>query len=187
MNRLLFCCFVIAGCLLLGTSRVCAQIQVTHFQEHEVKKGETAATIATKYHLDLNDFLLLNDFPEDIKLNPGTVVLIREIKGEEINLNDTTEDVHVSGYRPTKPIIDLAPPPVPVKKEEPKASTKQIEYGPHGTVYHVSTNGYHVVEKNQTCYRIALIYGLNLDYLQELNNLSNYTIKVGQRLRVRRD
>ena len=53
-----------------------------------------------------------------------------------------------------------------------------------GTKYKVAESGYHTVEKGQTFYRIALIYGLSVDELKALNNLSNTTISVGQKLRV---
>jgi LysM repeat protein len=42
-----------------------------------------------------------------------------------------------------------------------------------------------VVEKGQTFYRIALIYGLTIDQLKALNNMSNTNIAVGQKLKVR--
>lgn len=177
---------IISAALIAGVLVVQAQIQVTHFQQHSVQKGETARTIAAKYNIDFTDFILLNDFPEDVKLPTGTIVLIRELKESEIDFSDTT--IQVSGFKPTEPVINLAPEPVKEtpKKAEPKVAKQSIVYGPNRTCYIVSQNGYHVVEKNQTCYRIALIYNINLDYLMELNNLSSYIIEIGQKLKVRK-
>ena len=56
--------------------------------------------------------------------------------------------------------------------------------GPHGEVYNVSKTGYHIVGKGQTFYRIALIYGLSVEELKQLNGMSNTNISVGQKLKV---
>ena len=84
--------------------------------------------------------------------------------------------------------------PAPVKEvakaEEkfvvPPPSTKAIEVGPHGIKYNVSKTGYHTVERGQTFFRIALIYGLSVGELQKLNNLPNTSIELGQKLKVRK-
>jgi len=169
-----------------------AQETMVHFQQHTVKQGETVESITQQYNIDQMDFLLLNDFPTTINLQPGTVVLIKIINDEEFEQLAAIDMSSVSGFRQSKQVIDLAPStakkpePIPVvPKREP--STKDIEYGPRGTTYHVSRNGYHIVEKDQTCYRIAIIYGLNLEFLLELNNLHSYLIIPGQKLRVSRD
>lgn len=195
MISFIFRSIVISSLVLFSTLATQAQIQVTHFQQHSVEKGETAKTIAAKYNIDFIDFILLNDFPADVKLPTGTIVLIREIKEDELDkqLSGTTtdeadtskpkEEIQVSGLKPGKPVVNLAPEPV---KTEPKVAKQNIVYGPNRTRYIISQNGYHIVEKNQTCYRIALIYEINLDYLMELNNLSSYTIEIGQKLKVRK-
>lgn len=71
-----------------------------------------------------------------------------------------------------------APPPAP-------AAPKSTQTGPNGAKYVVSDNNYHIVQKGQTFYRIALIYGLTVDQLKQLNNMSNTNISVGQKLRVK--
>lgn len=68
----------------------------------------------------------------------------------------------------------------------PAASTKAVEIGPHGTKYKVESSGYHTVERGQTFYRIALIYGLTVDELKELNGMNNTTIEIGQKLKVKK-
>src|ERR1043165_4064772 len=182
-----------------------AQEMMVHFQQHTVKDGETVESITQQYNIDQMDFLLLNDFPTTINLQPGTVVLIKIINDEEFDQLALADPSSVSGFHESKPIVDLSPPtdkktePKPVVEQEPepepqpepapavanrKRSTNDIEYGPRGTAYHVSRTAYHVVELNQTCYRIALIYGMNLEYLMELKNMHSYLIFPGQQLRV---
>ncbi len=71
------------------------------------------------------------------------------------------------------------------KTAPPPAPAKSTQTGPGGTKYVVSEGNYHIVEKGQTFYRIALIYGLTVDKLKELNDMTNTTISVGQKLRVK--
>ena len=44
---------------------------------------------------------------------------------------------------------------------------------------------YHTVKPGQTVYRVALLNKTTVGEVMRLNNLRNYTIEVGQRLRVR--
>lgn len=66
------------------------------------------------------------------------------------------------------------------------ASTKAVEIGPGGTKYNVSKGEYHVVAKGQTFFRIALIYGLTVEELKEINGLTSTTVEIGQQLKVRK-
>ncbi len=66
------------------------------------------------------------------------------------------------------------------------ASTKAVEIGPGGTKYNVTKGEYHVVAKGQTFFRIALIYGLTVEELKEINGLTSTTVEIGQRLKVRK-
>jgi LysM repeat protein len=68
----------------------------------------------------------------------------------------------------------------------PPPSTKAVEIGPRGVVYNVSKGEYHTVAKGQTFFRVALIYGMSVDELKELNGLENTTIEIGQKLKVRK-
>lgn len=177
---------IFISCFFIATTAG-AQVQVTHFQQHSVANGETAASICTMYKLDLTDFLLLNDFPKDVKLKPGTVVLVRELKEDDVKPEEIQAPSPVSGFRESRPVINLSPEPYTVTtNEKPVASTRDYEYGPHGTIYRVSKTGYHQVERKHTCFRIALIYGLTLEELMQLNGLSDYNIRIGQRLKVKK-
>lgn len=225
------------------------QVVYTRYQKHEVQAGETAAQIAKKYNLALTDFCLLNDYPENIRLKEGTIVLIRALAPGEMEVEENlpakkerkivrTEDA-ITYEEPVekktetktttttttreKTVVKEESAPVekteknepaktttvvksePVKttttttttvKSQPAvveekpgitpASTKAVEVGPGGTKYNVSQSDYHVVAKGQTFYRIALIYGLTVQELQEINGLSNTTIEIGQKLKVRK-
>lgn len=49
----------------------------------------------------------------------------------------------------------------------------------------VSNNGYHIVQQDETVYSIARAYGTTPQKLSELNNLKNYQITVGKKLKVK--
>jgi LysM repeat protein len=44
---------------------------------------------------------------------------------------------------------------------------------------------YHTVEKGDTLYNISRRYGITVDMLKQLNNMTDNNIKIGQQLRVK--
>lgn len=196
-----------------------AQERLPQFLKHTVKQGENVNTITQKYGIKQQDFCLINDFPSDVKLSTGQVVLIRKLKdGEQAPMeeapvtrkavvkadaepNETaTRAASASAPEPERTETKAAPTRTTSTRTEtttasaapatatsrPVASTKAVEVAPNGTEYKVTQSEYHIVEKGQTFYRVALIYGLTVDELKALNNLSNTTIAVGQKLRVKK-
>lgn len=194
--------------LLVGTfvavSLLNAQEAIPQFLKHNVKTGETLTTIANKYRVNKKDILLLNDFPPDKKVAEGDIVLIRTLTEKEALEMDKTiyaqpskkapkyvPEPETSEEEPAKPAPSKTtkqPVAAPVQKTNsaPVASSGAVEVGPGGTKYAVGNSGYHVVEKGQTFYRIALIYGLSVEELKQINNMSNLNISVGQKLKVKR-
>jgi len=185
------------------------------FQKYIVKEGETPGYIAEKFNIKKKDFLMLNNFPSNITLKPGEEVLIRQLKEGEKSVEEGGSGGQYSANNGSntnfvitdedEPASKPAAKPAPVKKSSgasssanpPPAETsaaspppapappKSTQTGPNGTKYVVSENSYHIVEKGQTFYRIALIYGLTVDQLKQLNNMTNTNISVGQKLRVK--
>ena len=66
----------------------------------------------------------------------------------------------------------------PQKKTVSKAAKKPSPLPPSGEVR------YHTVQPEENLYRISIKYNLSVDKIKELNNLSNNTIKTGQKLRI---
>lgn len=183
-----------------------AQERLPQFLKHKVKPGETITSIAELYNVNRTDLLLLNDFPEEVLLTTNQIILIRVLEpGEEAPPlpPDYKESKPVSAQKKTETVADKKPMPTATKQEQPAevkkelpvaaaekpkpaASTSAPTVGPDGTVYKVTDSEYHIVEKGQTFYRIALIYGLTLDELKALNGLTSTTVSVGQKLRVKK-
>jgi LysM repeat protein len=192
--------------LLMAMLFAVAQEKLPQFLKHKVKPGETMSSIAELYNINKQDLLLLNDFPEEVLLETNQIVLIRQLKdGEEAPAlpadykdGKSTTSTAVKKTTTTEPEKKVTATTVvkkeePVKPEAPVAEKKTAApvtvnkaetVGPDGTQYKVTDSGYHIVEKGQTFYRIALIYGLTVDELKAINNLSSTTVSVGQRLKV---
>lgn len=167
--------------------------KLPRFQQHIVKDRETPSSIAADFNIKTRYFLMLNNFPDSVKLKPGQKVLIRQ-------LNDGESAEKEGEYYVTKPAVTSPPDeekPVVKKttaaktekpansKAEPPAKTESNPLvGPNGAKYTLSGGGFHVVQKGQTFYRIALIYHLTVDELKALNNMTTTDIKVGQELKV---
>lgn len=64
----------------------------------------------------------------------------------------------------------------PKIKDEKSSSKKEIT---------TSNNGYHIVQQDETVYSIARAYGTTPQKISELNNLKNYQITVGKKLKVK--
>src|SRR6185369_4328608 len=92
------------------------------FQKHMVQEGETAASVAEHFNVSVSDFCLLNDFPNNVKLKPGQVVLIKQLKeGEKEILED-------GAYSKSKPVksepFATSGETKPVKSEPASTSTR---------------------------------------------------------------
>ena len=185
----------------ISFSQAQSKEKLPRFQEHYVRDRETPSSIAQDFNLRLKDFLMLNNFPEDVKLKPGQKVLIRTLKDNE---NVAKE----SPYKPVtaeekQPKETSAPVEKAAVKEKHVAKTVSSEtsttttsstrtpavdqsqlVGPNGAKYEMTGGNFHVVQKGQTFYRIALIYGLKIEELKQLNNMTTTDIKVGQELRI---
>lgn len=168
----------------------------TRFFKHKVKQGETIASIAQKYEADKQYLLMLNDMPESRKLVAGDIILIRELKPGEEQIQETKQVIETSVYSPEvkakpeaakieKSAVLAATAP---KSSDPKAGAdskpgEAINY--NGTVYVVSEDGYHTVEKGQTLYRLSVIYKTSVDKIKALNGLTSNDVPVGTKLKVK--
>ncbi len=88
------------------------------FLKHKVKQGETIASIAQKYDADKKYLLMLNDFPDNIRLKPGDLVLIRELKPGEVQVMEEKEFFETSS-----PTVAATSTSAPAKAESNKASS----------------------------------------------------------------
>lgn len=178
--------------LFFGCSSAQKKEVLPKFQEHIVRDRETASSIAAEFNIKLKDFLLINYFPDSVKLKPGQKVLIRQLKdGETVEKEGAyyaSKPAEVSSKNTTESKKSSAAPKKEVAETKTETSAKADNsnplVGPNGARYELSSGGFHVVQKGQTFYRIALIYHLTIDELKALNNMTTTDIKVGQELKI---
>ena len=180
----LLCCI-----LFFAASMAQKGDEIPKFQQHVVRDRETASSIAADFNIKLKYFLMLNNFPDSVKLKPGQKVLIRQLKDGEIAEKDGVytaskpAEVSRSGEKTEAKKTKTS------KKETETASTSKgssidMLTGPNGAKYEMSSGEFHVVQKGQTFYHIALMYHISMDKLKALNNMTTTDIKVGQELKV---
>jgi len=171
---------------ILAFAHVPAQItqRLPRFQKHYVRERETPSSIASDFNIKTRDFLMLNNFPADVKLKPGQLVLIRQLKEGETAPKENAYIPNKAEEAPGKEKSEkhLTEP----KKESTNTSTVDPSQlvGPNGAKYELTSGNFHVVQKGQTFYRIALIYHLTVDELKKINNMTTTDIKVGQEIKV---
>lgn len=122
---------------------------------------------------------------ETVKVEPAKPAPVASNR-EQIMMDTKmkVEDV-VPAVAQKQPEPKPEPVKAPVQKvEQPVAIDPDISVGSNGVVYHISKNGLHLVEKQQTAFHIAKIYNLTIDDLLRINNLQSTDIKIGQKLKV---
>ena len=207
-----FITLVLAICTVLSYGQ--SKDPLPRYQQHYVLERETPSSIAHDFNVRIRDFLMLNNFPADVKLKTGQKVLIRLLKEGE---NAAIENPYVPPSKdwisregePTNTEKSDKPNTAPTKSAETKsaavqpvetktattktASTKPAStssaspdmlVGPNGAKYEMTSGSFHFVQKGQTFYHIALMYHLTMDELKKMNNMTTTDIKVGQELRV---
>ncbi len=151
---------------------------------HYVKAGESLFDISQHYGVKMKRLRKRNRVPENAELQPNQRLKLRGFnipKGEQPRL--TTEP------KPTEtvpPLLnsdegfmqdeDVAPEPIDTPNTPTIENPKPEQ--PTGTAFHT-------VEKGDTLYSISRRYGLTVNALKQLNNLTNDTISIGQKLRVK--
>lgn len=169
------------------------------FFKHIVQSGETINSIASKYRADAKYLLMLNNFPNNVQLKSGDIVLIRELAPGEVqvlpkeNKSYVEESVYQTNHSGTTAVKQEVARTENMANAKTSATNtagrvvappaeKNVTF--NGTNYELSNSGTHVVEKGQTFYRISVIYGISVDQLKEMNGLKNTDIRVGQVLKV---
>lgn len=136
---------------------------------HVVKPGQTYYSISQLYKVTLKQLYAWNNLSERIPLEVGQELIV-----------DLTKKRLPSALKPT-----VKPKPKPKAVSAPAAATPPVTVVPP-VVEPVGRVTYHIVRPGQTLYRVALINKVTVPDLMRWNNLSNYTVEIGQRLVIRK-
>jgi peptidoglycan endopeptidase LytF len=174
-------------------SSVAQTRELPRYLQHTVRERETPSSIANDYNLSLKTFLLRNDFPDNVKLRPGQVVIIRELEPWEKQVKEkgyvskSDDDEPAPAKKTETHTVKSEKTRTVEKTETTTTSEKPAHAAPAvtGSLYEKSGGNTHIVQRGQTFYRIALTYGLTVDQLKKLNGMSNTNIAVGQELKIK--
>ncbi len=127
---------------------------------HIVQKGETLYAISRKYNVTVEELIVLNSM-SSTGINEGQKIIVSS--------EATTTKSNESKFEPTKVNVEKLPEAKPVQTDDA------------GNPVIVDGIKYHVVQPGETLYRLSVNYKVSVEKLQQWNNLSDYTLKVGQR------
>ena len=166
MNKLSAKAIIFPGQRLLIGSVIPKAVKPITPETHTVQPGETLASIANLYGLELNTVLAANGFSESSLVYGGQIIKLK-------NFEVTTEaDVKPKDVSPNQqqPVADLV--------SETAASTD-----PHRPSSVCDIHGYHTVKTGESVSKIAAVYGLSTQSILTANQLSwSSMIYIGQKL-----
>jgi len=152
-----------------------AWVTVPKILTHVVKKGETLASIAKKYAVDLTDIKKWNKL-KSTSLLYGQKLTIKSETTKQVTrpVPSTIETINTNGtYSPPKSSVIVATPPTPAAKTT-------IE-----TWENVTTTKYHYVKSGETLSSISEKYNVTLAQVKTWNKLSSTKILKGQKLAIK--
>jgi murein DD-endopeptidase MepM/ murein hydrolase activator NlpD len=122
---------------------------------HRVKKGETLSHIARKYGISVAELCRLNGITQTSKLSIGQSI---QFRAKQITVETSSDAMQVS----------------------PSAQSSQSSADAGET----SGAVYHIIQSGDTLYLLSEKYGVSIEKLCELNNITRNTImKIGQKIR----
>jgi membrane-bound lytic murein transglycosylase D len=188
-----------------ATARALARIpagQRLDFQTYKIRKGDTLAKVAAKFHLNTEDLLEANDL-QKAQFKAGRVIKVPPPPPSPIDNRDLlppVERAKVIEDHPleTLPAIPSADGVRPLKDLEPQPSSADLPTVPATVTVPAAVAvprvaprpvldthpKFHTVKKGETLFAISVRYGLDLNKLRKWNKIKGNRIQNGQRLRL---
>jgi membrane-bound lytic murein transglycosylase D len=137
-----------------------AMINNRETSEYRVKKGETASSIAKKFHMSLGELKSLNNLKKNyVKPKQRLLVYTGPAKGKL-----PEKQISQSGFVP-----DTSAKPLPEPLPDSEIPTKPT---------------IHTVQSGETLSKIAVKYGCTVNNLMDWNKLPGSNVNIGQKLQV---
>lgn len=179
--------------------------------EHTVQKKENLGMLAKKYGTTINEIKRINNL-KTINLSIGQVLKVPANEGVETTEETQTAPVTAAvpivvvpktttTTVPATPIVNQQPikketkddiliPIFPKKQTKPAATAQDqpiVVQNQPVTVSGDSSEDFieHTVASNETLYSIATRYKLTMDQVKAKNNLTGYSLRVGQKLLIK--
>jgi membrane-bound lytic murein transglycosylase D len=149
------------------------EIQLTHV----VKKGQRLSDIARKYGVTVADLKTWNYIGKK-GLRPGkkiTIYVQKAVEGKPKNIEAKLGEKQLAAKNDTTDSKKLAENIAPKKIITPKTKTNTTE-----------NKAYHTIKSGESLYIVAKKYGVSVNQLLNLNDLSkNSILSIGQKIRIR--
>lgn len=153
-----------------------------------VKSGDSLSRIAARFKVPSRDIVKLNNLSNPNKLRvgqkltlPGYVDLNAPAPVVKAHKKTVKTAKAVKGVKKAAPAKEAAPgeaPVTPAVEGAPVAPVADAAVAPK------SNDVLHVVEPNQDLSSIAMMYGVRVEEVMKLNNLTSPDVKVGQTLKI---
>ena len=162
MNKLSAKALIFPGQRLTIGSVIPKQIKPAAPDIHTVQQGETLASIANHYGIDLSNLLAMNGLSESSLVYSGQSIKLKNF--------EATSAAETKSIKPSKP---LATP----------LSGSISSTDPHRPSNVCDVHGFHTVKSGESVSKIAAVYGLSTQSLLSENKLTwSSMIYIGQRL-----
>ncbi|TVP52904.1 MAG: LysM peptidoglycan-binding domain-containing protein [Mongoliibacter sp.] len=152
-------------------------------EEHVVQPGETLWSISQMYGIKLSSLKSKNRIREDRDLRAGMILNLRQPRkrGEEIPFVPASEykKIMATSEQPAA----TAPQNVPANSSTHAPESNNAGQTT-GTNFNNSQRIVHTVLQGETLFRLSQKYGVSVDEIRRWNNLTDNTIKVGQRITI---
>ncbi|WGQ11596.1 LysM peptidoglycan-binding domain-containing protein [Pedobacter gandavensis] len=166
------------------------------FIEHIVQKKENLGMLAKKYNTTVEEIKKINNL-KTINLSIGQVLKMPANEGAETEQTTTPATVApaVVAQQPvkiektvpadTKKKEEILIPIFPKKQPNPAAAVQNQPAAVHVPDDSSADFIEHTVASNETLYSIATRYKLSMDQVKAKNNLTGYSLRVGQKLLIK--
>lgn len=145
---------------------------------HEVRVNETMYSISQMYGIKLRKLHKLNRLAISEQPAVGEHISLRKKLKKRPKLNSEVPVVESPAVKPTEPVV-TKPVAAPVKPKPPVVTPAKNEdlTAPKGII--------HEVQAKETLYGISKKYGVTVEEIIKINQLTSNEIKIGQKLKIK--
>lgn len=145
-------------------------------ETHVVKPGETLWSISQMYGIKLSALKAKNRIRNENELKAGMILNLQDFRPR----NEPIPIVPAAEYRRIVVGEESTPPYKNQKTERTQTPTNNSTTGAEKSAKQVI----HTVAQGETLFRLSQIYGVSVDEIKKWNNLSDNTIRVGQKITI---
>jgi LysM repeat protein len=152
--------------------------------EHTIQPGDTVFSLSKKHNIKIDEIYKcnpsLNGEPnlklgQKIKISTFTQATPTKVEDKKTVINEKVPEKKETEPQKTEILDNKDTKPVSVSEKKPSSEIKNID------------PNYHVVSDGETLYGIARKYDIKVDDLQQANDLKDTTIKIGQKIKIKKD